>query len=115
MFVSCSANSVTSSAVSSRRASAAMRSTSARVRTSDMRTDSIRPAAVAGSWYPGTRAALERDVDRYLDAVGPGEIPRGRLDAVIAPHAGLMFSGPVGAYSYKAAAAMRGDDTIVLV
>jgi MEMO1 family protein len=80
-----------------------------------MRTDSIRPAAVAGSWYPGTRGALERDVDRYLDAVGPGEIPRGRLDAIIAPHAGLMFSGPVGAYSYKAAAAMRGDDTIVLV
>jgi AmmeMemoRadiSam system protein B len=80
-----------------------------------MRTDSIRPAAVAGSWYPGTRGALERDVDRYLEAVGAGEIPRGRLDAVIAPHAGLMFSGPVGAYSYKAAAAMGADDTIVLV
>jgi len=80
-----------------------------------MRTDSIRPAAVAGSWYPGTRGALERDVDGYLEAVGPDALPRGRLDAVIAPHAGLMFSGPVGAYSYKAADAMGVHDTIVLV
>src|SRR4029078_3507689 len=113
MFVSCAANSVTSSAVSSRRASAAMRSTSARVRTSDMRTDSIRPAAVAGSWYPGYRGALERDVDGYLEAVGPDAGPRGRLARSIAPHAGLMFSGPVGAYSYKAAEAMGVHDTIV--
>jgi MEMO1 family protein len=80
-----------------------------------MRTDSIRPAAVAGSWYPGTRGALQRDVDGYLEAVPPDAIPRGRLDAVIAPHAGLMFSGPVGAYAYKAAAAMGVDDTVVLV
>ena len=80
-----------------------------------MRTDSIRPAAVAGSWYPGTRGALERDVDGYLEAVGPDALPRGRLDAVIVPHAGLMFSGPVGAYSYKAADAMGVHDTIVLV
>lgn len=61
----------------------------------------VRPAAVAGTWYPGTAGALAQDVDEYLDRADvrlPGE-----LRALIAPHAGLMFSGPVGAWSYKAA------------
>jgi AmmeMemoRadiSam system protein B len=53
-------------------------------------------------------------VDGYVDAVDPGAIPRGRLDAVIAPHAGLMFSGPVGAYAYKAAAAHGPFDAVIL-
>src|SRR4249919_3428655 len=104
MAVSCPAKSVTSSGVSSSRASVAMRSTSARVRVSAMRVNSTRPAAVAGSWYPASPGALTRDVDGYVATVPAGAIPRGRLDAVIAPHAGLMFSGPVGAYAYKAAA-----------
>ena len=77
--------------------------------------NSIRPAAVAGSWYPGTRGALLQEVDGYLAAVAADTIPRGRLDAVIAPHAGLMFSGPVGAYAYKAAAAGGPYDTVILV
>jgi AmmeMemoRadiSam system protein B len=80
-----------------------------------MVSNSIRPAAVAGSWYPGTRGALLRDVDGYLAAVPEDAIPRGRLEAVIAPHAGLMFSGPVGAFAYKAAAACGPFDTIILV
>ena len=40
-----------------------------------MRVNSTRPAAVAGTWYPGIRGALTRDVDGYLDAVGPGRDP----------------------------------------
>jgi MEMO1 family protein len=80
-----------------------------------MRVNSTRPAAVAGTWYPGSPGALARDVDGYLAAVGPGAaIPRGRLDAVIAPHAGLMFSGSVGAYAYKAAADHGPFDAIIL-
>jgi AmmeMemoRadiSam system protein B len=72
----------------------------------------IRPAAVAGTWYPGTKGALTQDVDAYLEAATSG--PRGELRAIIAPHAGLMFSGPVGAYAYKATAG--GDfDVAVLV
>jgi MEMO1 family protein len=72
----------------------------------------IRPAAVAGSWYPATAGALAREVDGYVDAASEG--PSGDIRAIIAPHAGIMFSGPVGAYAYKAAA--RGDyDVAVLV
>jgi hypothetical protein len=79
-----------------------------------MLNNSIRPAAVAGTWYPGTVGALTRDVDSYLDGVDPVTIPRGTLDAIVAPHAGLMYSGPVGAYAYKAAAAAGPFDAVVL-
>ena len=78
-----------------------------------MRSNSIRPAAVAGTWYPGTAGALSRDVDHYLAAVE--DTPRGTVDAIIAPHAGLMFSGPVGAYAYDAAAAAGPFDVVVLL
>lgn len=70
-----------------------------------------RPAAVAGTWYPGTPAALRRDVDDYLSAARQG--PRG-VRAILAPHAGLMFSGPVGAHAYRAAA-LDAFDVAVLV
>lgn len=72
----------------------------------------VRHAAVAGSWYPGRPDTLTAEVDRYLGQVG--DTPAGEVLAVIAPHAGLMYSGPVGAWSY---AAVRGRqfDVAVLV
>lgn len=70
-----------------------------------------RPAAVAGTWYPGTPGALRKDVDAYLAAADEGR--GGDVRAIVAPHAGLMFSGPVGAYAYRAAA--RRFDVAVLV
>jgi MEMO1 family protein len=66
-----------------------------------------RPAAVAGSWYPGNPGALASDLDEYLAAASAP--PPGHVQALIAPHAGLMFSGPVGAFSYKAASAGAYD------
>jgi AmmeMemoRadiSam system protein B len=80
-----------------------------------MRVNSTRPAAVAGSWYPASAGALTRDVDGYLAGVADEAMPRGAVTAIIAPHAGLMFSGPVGAYAYKAAAAQAPFDAAVLV
>jgi hypothetical protein len=77
-----------------------------------MTRDFIRPAAVAGSWYPGQRAALIREVDRYLDEAT--DAPAGDLVGVIAPHAGLMYSGPVAAHAYRALRG-RAFDVAVLV
>ena len=59
----------------------------------------VRRAAVAGSWYPAHPDALAREVDRYLSAAG--EPPEGQPIAIIAPHAGLMYSGPVAAHAYN--------------
>jgi MEMO1 family protein len=54
-----------------------------------------------------------REVDGYLADVEI--VPRGRLDAIVAPHAGIMFSGPVAAHAYKAAAACGPYDAAILV
>ena len=69
---------------------------------------SIRRAAVAGTWYPGSAPALAAAVDRHLANAAadvPGErvdpVDPGGLVALIAPHAGLMYSGPVAAHAYR--------------
>jgi MEMO1 family protein len=72
-----------------------------------------RPAAVAGTWYPGTAGALTREVDSYLGDVET--VPRGRVEAIVSPHAGIMFSGPIAAHAYKAAAASGPYDAAILV
>jgi AmmeMemoRadiSam system protein B len=79
----------------------------------------FRQAAVAGSWYPGTAVAIAEEVDRHLDAAGPVEAP-GRLVALVSPHAGLRYSGPVAAHGYGllrslAARPGRSTPTVVLV
>jgi AmmeMemoRadiSam system protein B len=63
-----------------------------------------RPSPIAGRWYPGNAGQLARDVDGYLDAAELPEI-RGEVIAVIAPHAGHRYSGPVAGYAF---AALRG-------
>jgi AmmeMemoRadiSam system protein B len=72
----------------------------------------IRPTAVAGTWYPGTAAALTEDVDTYLGLASAA--PGGRLQAIIAPHAGIMFSGPVAAYAYSAVAPQEFDVAVLI-
>lgn len=62
---------------------------------------SIRKAAVAGNWYPDSPVALAAAVDRYLAAAGDVACELTDLVAVVAPHAGLMYSGPVAAYAYR--------------
>jgi AmmeMemoRadiSam system protein B len=72
----------------------------------------LRPAAFAGSWYPGERDDLARAVDRYLVK---GPFPEGdEVIALISPHAGLMYSGPVAGHAYGAVTG-RKYDAVVLV
>jgi MEMO1 family protein len=73
----------------------------------------IREPAVAGSWYPGGAAALAAELERHLDAARP-EALEGRLVALISPHAGLRYSGPVAAWGYSMLRA-RPPRTVVLV
>jgi len=62
----------------------------------------LRRASVAGTWYPNNPARLVSEVDGYLDRARLEDLA-GPLRAIIAPHAGLMYSGPVAAYAYNAA------------
>jgi len=62
-------------------------------------TERVRPAAVAGLFYPDDPRALADVVDSVMRAnhLGPGEpAPK----ALIAPHAGYPFSGPIAASAY---------------
>jgi AmmeMemoRadiSam system protein B len=61
----------------------------------------VRQSAVAGTWYPGSAGALTAAVDRHLAAAADGPAAPTPLIALIAPHAGLIYSGPVAAYSYR--------------
>jgi MEMO1 family protein len=72
----------------------------------------IRGAAVAGTWYPGSAGALTRDLDDYLSRAADWQ--GGPIRAIVAPHAGLMFSGPVGAFAYKAVAGHPYDVAVLV-
>ncbi len=61
----------------------------------------VRPAAVAGSWYPGTAERLAREVDAMLDTAKPAKRLGGRVRALVAPHAGYAFSGPTAAAAFR--------------
>ncbi len=72
----------------------------------------LRRPAVAGSWYPGTAPELAAAVDRYLAAVKT--TPRGTVRGLVSPHAGLMYSGPVAAFAYRAAATATYDVAVLV-
>jgi MEMO1 family protein len=75
----------------------------------------VRRAAVAGSWYPAAADALTSEVDRLLaGAAQTSEAITGDLIALIAPHAGLKYSGPVAACAYEPLRG-RSFDLAVLV
>ena len=56
-----------------------------------------REAAVAGQFYPGSAAELERDVDALLRAAAT-EAPCPKV--IVAPHAGYIYSGSIAAEVY---------------
>ena len=58
----------------------------------------VRPAAVAGTFYPTSAATLEDVVSRMLTAAPRSAQPI--AIAVIVPHAGYVYSGPVAASIY---------------
>ncbi len=74
---------------------------------------SVRPSAVAGSFYPATANALSRDVAGLLSAANTQAIHDNRDDAIkppkalIVPHAGYTYSGSTAALAYAQLASMR--------
>jgi AmmeMemoRadiSam system protein B len=65
----------------------------------------IRPAAVAGMFYPGDAATLSADIAAMLSEAAPSAL---RPKALIVPHAGYVYSGPVAASAYALLRPLRG-------
>ena len=75
----------------------------------------IRPAAVAGTFYPGEASALAAEVAAYLAEARPGPNGAPAPKAIIAPHAGYMYSGAIAASIYARLAPLRGRVTRVVL
>ena len=58
----------------------------------------VRPAAVAGRFYPGHPEELRGTVTALLNSVSPADGPAPK--AMIVPHAGYPYSGPIAASAY---------------
>ncbi len=67
----------------------------------------IREPAVAGMFYAGRADRLRRDVESLLGNADerPGAVPK----AIIVPHAGYVYSGPIAAAAYRLLAPARHD------
>jgi MEMO1 family protein len=73
----------------------------------------VRPSPIAGTWYEGNPKALARAVDQYLDRAELPEL-RGEVIAVVAPHAGHIYSGPVAGYAFAAVRGLTPELVVVL-
>jgi AmmeMemoRadiSam system protein B len=82
----------------------------------------LRRPAVAGTFYPGDGADLARLVENcFTGSRGPGQLPaRHRspdrhLRAIVVPHAGYIYSGPIAAHAYAAVATERPPESVLIL
>lgn len=68
----------------------------------------VRPAAVAGMFYPEDARELADEVAAHLDRTGETPHAPGFPKALIVPHAGYVYSGPVAASAYDLLRPARG-------
>ena len=73
----------------------------------------VREPAVAGLFYPQDPATLSRMIEQFLAAARTEPLP-GELRALICPHAGYPFSGPIAATGFRLLAG-RSYDTVVVM
>jgi len=74
----------------------------------------IRAAAVAGSFYPAAATELQSEIRKLLGSTGTAAIvpvPK----ALIAPHAGYIYSGPIAAAGYSRLTPVRERITRVVL
>lgn len=72
----------------------------------------VRRPAVAGMFYPGSPRELRSTVEELLREAPPDRGPGPK--AVIAPHAGYIYSGPTAAISFQALAGRPLERIVIL-
>jgi AmmeMemoRadiSam system protein B/AmmeMemoRadiSam system protein A len=73
----------------------------------------VRKPAVAGQFYTPDPEELRREVTHYLDEAKPPAVS-GDIVAIVAPHAGYMYSGQVAAYGYRLVRGKKYDTVVVI-
>ncbi len=74
---------------------------------------SIRQPAVAGGFYPASADELRKMVDDFIAQAPVRQLP-GDLVAIVAPHAGYVYSGKVAAHSYSLLKGHKYDRVVVI-
>lgn len=62
--------------------------------------ENTRGPVVAGQFYQADPQKLRAEIEGYLDRASPAG-PKGEIAALISPHAGYVYSGPVAAWGYS--------------
>jgi len=75
--------------------------------------EEVRRPAVAGTFYPADAKILSQQVREFLSRA-PKETVPGEIIALVAPHAGYMYSGQVAAYAFKLVAGMKFEAVVVV-
>jgi MEMO1 family protein len=73
----------------------------------------VRQPAVAGQFYPGQPDELRQMIDQFLAEATPPQLT-GSIVAVVAPHAGYIYSGKVAAHSYALLKGRKYDRVVVI-
>jgi AmmeMemoRadiSam system protein B len=73
----------------------------------------LRPSPIAGAWYEANPKILAANIDFYLNNAQLPEI-NGEVIAVIAPHAGHIYSGHVAAHAFAALRGLSPNLVVVL-
>ena len=78
--------------------------------------------AVAGTFYAATKDGLVKQIrECFLHRLGPGSLPEvsedgeRRITALVSPHAGYMYSGPVAAHGYHRLASDGRPEVFVII
>ncbi len=78
----------------------------------EIKTD-LRPSPIAGQWYSDNKQRLCSTVDGYIKAADLPDLG-GDVIALVAPHAGHIYSGPVAGYAFSAVSG-RSPDVVAVV
>lgn len=73
----------------------------------------IRPSPLAGRWYPGDPQQLANSVDSYIKNAPIPELS-GEVVALVSPHAGHLYSGPVAGYAFHALQGSQPELVLIL-
>ena len=77
--------------------------------------DHVRPAAVAGTFYPGSERVLADEVDAMLRTACGARAKMAQPKALVVPHAGFVYSGPIAASAYATLDRPSAIERVVLV
>jgi len=72
-----------------------------------------RPSPIVGHWYPSDPKLLSAQVDGFINAAQLPEL-NGDVVAIMAPHAGHRYSGPVAGYSFSTLRGMTPEIVAVI-